>query len=188
MKKLLFVILLVLSACVEQPVKNDPTVHKTQLELIPLTVGNTWTYVDKSTGKQVKSLVEKSQIIDGVEWFKYNEVGDSFWVRNRGLEQFEAIDFFNEDKIQSSIENEALVLTTLTTEYMTPGVIKATSKPCSIPLKVPAGEFNCHIIQFEFGNNQFSKNYYAKGVGLIKNEFKADNKYTEIELINYQLK
>lgn len=180
MKKALFLWLIFLSGCIEK--------DSSQTGLVPLAVGNSWTYVDTETGEESTSSVESKQLVNGVYWFKYNELGDSFWVRNEGLDQFEAIDFFNEQQIDSTIGEEVLVLTTSKNKYAFQGIKSASYKRCDTLIKVPAGEFECHIIHFEFGEQLFSRNYYAEGIGLIKNQYQSSDGYTEVELVDYQLR
>ena len=95
---------------------------------------------------------------------------------------------FDAEQIDSAIEEEVLVLSTSKAEYTFPGIESASYQRCDKPINVPAGEFECHIIHFEFGEQLFSRNYYAEGIGLIKNQYQSSEGYTEVELVDYQLR
>ena len=166
MKYLIILTLFILSACSSQHKKPVDNIQK---ELIPLSIGNSWAYIDTVSGKKLYAKVDTKQEINGVTWYRYNEFGDLFWVRNEGEKQFEAIDYFGAKSIdQVSDINESVVLRTDVAAYEFSGDNKASYKPCSRPTKVPAGTFDCHIITFDLGEDQFSASYYAPGVGLIK--------------------
>jgi len=158
-------------------------------EIIPLSVGNSWAYIDITSGKKQYSKVEKEQIVNGMSWFKYNEFGDSFWVKNIGKKQYEAFDYFDLPSMDNKTPlKEVLIIRTDVSEYTFEGILRAEYQLCREPLKVPAGIFNCHIITFHFNKDQFSINYYAEGVGLIKNIYSVKGQKSNFELVSYDIK
>ena len=191
MKLLTIIILLALSACTSAPTTESSSSNEKQPGLVPLAVGNTWKYMENNNEKTIIiSSVEKSQSVNGVTWFLYNEMGDRFWVRNQGMEQYESYDSANMDSINFSNINEQLVLAKpdgkIKSYYVEQDLI--TYKPCLSPITVKAGTFECHTYTFDMGDGYYSISYYAKNIGVVLNKYNSNTGYSETELIEYNLK
>lgn len=155
--------------------------------LIPLAVGNQWSYIRTDTDEIAHSQVEKSQSVKGNTWYLYNEFGDRFWVRNEGLNQFEAADFFDTDFIDGDDIDEVKVINADKDSYSFDGIESASYKKCPDEITVPAGTFSCHIVIFDLGDGLHSEHYYAEGVGLLRHIYRSGEDRTMLELTDYQL-
>ena len=155
--------------------------------LIPLAVGNTWTYTRLETNETLQSKVEKSQNLNGTTWYLYNEVGERFWVRNEGMNQYEALDFYDAEEIKGEEIKTAMVLNVDAASYSFESVESASYRKCKTSITVPAGTFACHLIRFELGQGEYSENYFKEGIGLLKSTYHTSNDTRTIELVDYQL-
>lgn len=183
--------MLALSACSIAPITDMSAKIEKQPGLVPLAVGNNWKYMENGNKNSIiTSSVEKSQNVNGVTWFLYNEMGDRFWVRNVGLEQYESIDSANMDSINISNINEQLVLSkpdgNIKTYYVEQDSI--TYKPCLTPITVKVGTFECHTYTFDMGDGYYSTSYYVENIGVVFNKYNSNNGYSETELVEYTLK
>ncbi len=157
--------------------------------LIPLEIGNRWTFTELGNNTTHIVSVIKSSRADDNTWYQYNEFGDKFWLRNHNGYQYEATNAFDKDLPATVSHSEIVFYPPAKTPkiYKSSGGIIEYSK-CKKPLSVPAGTFHCHIYRVDMGQGNYSINYYAVGIGLIRNEYSTD-KGTEIyELSSYDIK
>ncbi len=151
--------------------------------------GSSWTYkVESKENHQVTNKVTEVMTVDGQNWYKLIEYGETFWVANKEHGQFEAINFFEDNPTQISKAEEVLV-------YKFPAKIGETwgnndSPTTYLGIKtiiVPAGEFECHMYNIDMGNGNYSKSCIAKNVGVVYNEARLENNSKEVSrLLHYK--
>ena len=165
--------------------------------LIPLQVGNTWSYTQTETDKSGKSLgrivvsarVVADQKIGSKHWFKYQEFGDDFWIRNGPGGQFEAV---LEDDETSPGKNTKEILYYRTSKNTLPfkyeleyGDMTLISKSKSVSTK--AGKFKCYHYQLVESDLKIDM-FIAPGKGLIKHRYEDESSVKTSELKSMTLK
>ncbi len=151
---------------------------------------SSWSYqVTKDNSKSViTNKVLELRTIDGQNWYKLSEYGEIFWVNNKEYGQVEAVNFYEKDPSPNSKAEEVIV-------FKYPAKIGETWENYGSPttylgiktVKVPAGEFECHMYNIDMENNNYSKTCIAKNIGPVYNEAALYNEPVEIsELINYK--
>jgi len=157
--------------------------------LIPLAVGNSWSYVQVGGTETATAEVLKSKNREGSSWFLYKEFGDIFWIRNDEEGQVEAINAFGVHELPGNLEEEVVLYSPgkAPTAYRNSGG-DTQYKSCEEQLTVPAGTFPCHIYTIDLGDGSSSVNYYSPGVGLIRNEFTTDTGTVIFELTEYRVR
>lgn len=182
---LLTVIIIGLSAC-------TPRYSRSDLEpdaLIPLSVGNSWNYVQVDGTKSGSAKVLKSSSHAGSSWFLYKEFGDIFWLKNEGGVQVEALNAFGEENLPVVLKEEII----FNSPDESPSVYESSGgkiqyRQCNEDLEVPAGRFPCHVYTIDLGDGTSSVNYYSQGVGLIRNDWTTDTGTVIFELTDYRVK
>ena len=191
---------------VKNRIEDDTSIKITELismrlrdkpvDLIPLQVGNTWNYsqseLDKSGKllgrKGVQAKVADEKKIGNKHWYKYQEFGDNFWVRNDTGGQYEAI---LDDEETSPNKNTKEILFYRYPAKATPtkyklefGEMTLVSKSTTVETK--AGKFACYhyrLVESELKIDMFM----SPGKGLVKNRFEDDRSIKITELISMQL-
>jgi len=157
--------------------------------LIPLDIGNRWVFTELGNNATHIVNVIKSSTANDNTWYLYNEFGDKFWLRNHNGYQYEAIDAFDKELPNSVTYSEIVFYPpdkTPDTYKSSGGDIKYSK--CEKPLTVPAGTFPCHIYRVDLGYGNYSINYYAIGIGLIRNEYATDRGTKIYELSSFNIK
>lgn len=142
--------------------------------LYPLETGKRWTYVvsQDETSREVTNQVEEKRTVDGRDWFRLVEYGDTFWVANGEDGQIEAVNFF--DRTPAPDEKAEIVLM-----FKYPAEPGETWEKHSSPTTylgkkkrtVPAGTFRCHEYRIDMQAESYSLSCIAIGVGVVYNEF-----------------
>jgi|AntRauTorcE11898_2_1112593.scaffolds.fasta_scaffold02014_4 hypothetical protein len=157
--------------------------------LIPLAVGNSWSYAQVGGIETATAEVLKSEHQMDSSWFLYKEFGDIFWLKNDEGDQVEAINAFGTRELPHRLEEEIIFYSPgegPTAYKISGGHIQYNS--CEEQLTVPAGTFPCHAYTIDLGDGISSVNYYSPGVGLIRNEFATDTGTVIFELTEYRVK
>jgi len=149
--------------------------------------GSSWTYqVDGNKRYKITNKIVEVKIVDGQNWYKLSEYGETFWVTNKEHGQFEAINFFEKTPSQIARAEEVLV-------FKYPAKVGETWNNNYSPttylgiynIIVPAGEFQCHMYKIDMGNGDYSKTCIAKDVGVVYNEAKLNKGSKEISKLLY---
>lgn len=149
--------------------------------------GSSWTYqVDGYKNYKVTNKVTEVKTIDGQNWYKLLEYGETFWVTNKEGGQFEAVNFFEKSPSQIDKAEEVLV-------FKFPAKIGEKWNNNSSPttylgvqtIIVPAGEFQCHMYNIDMGQSNYSNSCIAKDVGVVFNEAQLENKPKETSKLLY---
>lgn len=149
--------------------------------------GSSWTYqVEGEKNYEVTNEVVEVKTVDGQNWYKLVEFGETFWVANKEGGQYEAVNFF--EKMPSQIEKAEEVLI-----FKYPAKVGETwgnyySPTTYLGVKniiVPAGEFRCHMYYIDMGNGDYSKPCIAKNVGVVYSEAVLNNGPKEISKLLY---
>lgn len=149
--------------------------------------GSSWTYqVEGNENYKVTNEVIEVKTVDGQNWYKLVEYGETFWVTNKEHGQFEAINFFDKDPSQTDKAEEVLV-------FKFPAKVGETWSNNESPttylgiknIVVPAGEFECHMYYIGMGNENYSKSCIAKHIGVVYNEARLENNSKEVSKLLY---
>lgn len=156
--------------------------------LIPLSVGNSWSYQRVGGDATASAKVLKSESRGGASWFLYKEFGDVFWLKNEEGNQVEAVNAFDKFDLPEKLEQEVVFYS----PAKAPAAYSSSGgsiqyRSCEKSLKVPAGIFPCHVYTIDLGEGNSSVNYYSPGVGLIRNEFTTDSETVIFELTDYRV-
>lgn len=175
MRTYLFILLLVSQAASAEP-------------LFYFHVGTAWTYeVEGSTTSTVTNTVSEVRTVNGKNWYKLVEYGETFWVGNTERGQVEAVNFFDGNPEQLDEPEEVLI-------FKYPATVGETWNNAGSPttykgkqtITVPAGIFDCHVYFIDMGLGYYSKSCIANNVGVVYNEAILENGVKEIsKLIKY---
>ena len=110
-------------------------------------------------------------MVDGLEWYKYNDGSDIFWVRNDIRGQYEAVFIPEDGEDIYSGEELFFAIPDIGDEkrydvFMGKMIVSADR----VHVAVPAGSFECY--KYVFTENDFRSEFYvAEGVGIVRNYF-----------------
>lgn len=141
--------------------------------LFELHVGAEWLYEMEGTeNRQGVVRIETAHAVDGVLWYRLNEFGEVFWIRNGDGGQIEALNV-DEDgpHMRGDADDELLVFhypaeagerwSFFDTEVTYQGVRS---------MSLPAGGFDCHAYHLDMGDGDYSLSCFTPEVGLVYNE------------------
>lgn len=157
--------------------------------IFSLHVGDKWIYqIEGGSTNSATNSVAEVRTINGKNWYKLIEFGDSFWVRNTDLGQVEAVNFFDRTPDQFDVADEVLV-------FKYPAKVGETWPNNDSPvtyrgvktITVPAGTFDCHEYYIDLGGDYYSLYCIAINIGIIYNEAVLYNRTKEIsKLVRYE--
>jgi hypothetical protein len=186
--------LILLSGCSGQPVdesaKQMPVEEPPIIEVIPLTVGNSWHYQINGASSVVESsYIEKKERWGDVQWYLMNNLGVRSWVRNSRQGQVEAVKFLGNsgDKKGRLVENLVMKFPYRESENYTTDYAEVSVQNCLRPVKVPAGEFKCVKYTYSANDGDYYIHYVVPEVGIVKSESYKDGKVKVAELKVYRL-
>lgn len=166
-------------------------------DLIPLKVGNSWTYIQEVSlnGELIEkdtiaSSIEKSNVYNNKQWFFMNELGYDYIVRNGEEGQFEldtlkALDDGNFKEVlmfKKKVDNPQR-------SYQVYDDITVTLSENTFPVKTILGDFDCIKYTLDYQEkNEYIEFYITPGIGVIQHRWFEKGKITTITLIDYDLK
>jgi len=178
-------------------------------EIIPLQIGNTWTYSCERIYENGEveldtaiNIVKSKKLVDDEEWFESFEFGYTYYTKNIKGDIWE-LDTVEDDKDKKPKFEEVMFIKNpienLGNDYdYYEGLYFEISKRTHL-IKTPKGEFECYKYDLydDYDNELFLTAYLAPGVGVIKyktfdiDPFNKKNTRTcdeEFLLIDYTLK
>ncbi len=165
-------------------------------QLIPLEVGNTWTYIrtiriDQQIIKTDTSYssIEKSVQIESKTWFISREDGYDYLVRDEGGQQFE-LDSTIVDP-QGRYKEFLVFGIPGKGEKLSYKVGQETVTVAAVKGKVitAAGKFKCLKYEFRspYDSDGYIDTYISPGVGIVKVIMASGKEITELKLIAYHI-
>ncbi|PXF31531.1 hypothetical protein WH50_09515 [Pokkaliibacter plantistimulans] len=173
-------------------INQDDFINHAVDAVVPLKVGNSWSYVvNGDPARLVSSKVEKIQMLNGQPWYYYDVLGTGHWVRgNADGSLDEAVDFYQAPALTEAtprVEQNLVSPNGQQRDYQNEGGW-INYQHCKLPLRVPAGVFDCDMYTFKTGINEKRIEFYAKGVGLVKVEIQRLQGIETYALQQYQVK
>jgi len=144
--------------------------------LFPLEVGRYWKYQVK--GKQesrAENSIAASLKIGNTEWFESIEYGERFWIRNGKQGQVEAVNLYGKGENAAVFENidpkvihEELMFKFPAEKGESWSTLDNTIRyEGKQIIKVPSGEYNCHMYSITQYAQTYSHSCIAEGVGIV---------------------
>lgn len=171
--------------------------QEAQSGLIPLKVGNTWNYSLSRYDKAGKLLgredatakVAEEKKVGPKTWYKLNEFGDDFWVRDDAEGQYEAVLNYEEETSPDRRTRESLFYRYPVDE--TPFKYKLefgemTVVSDSTEVTTNAGKFSCYHYQLVETDLKIDM-FIARGKGLVKHRFEDEAEVSVAELESMRL-
>lgn len=154
--------------------------------LLPLADGNRWTFVSEDDPSvTMQALVTESRTVDGETWYRYEEFGYGYWVRNVGEEQWQAT---SEPVDEAPGRMVALADPAGAPDWYPYDGLVVEYEACEEPMTVPAGTFDCYVYTFEFSDEHYTRSVFAPGVGMIHTTFEQGSDVRAVALQDYVLK
>lgn len=159
-------------------------------ELYPLTVGSWWQYkVAGENDTQTTSRITESKVIGSETWYRLVDHGATYWIRNGGEGQLEAIALFGTDGNAPAQD----LAETLVFKY--PVALGETYAMGEDQVRVDGertittagGEFVCTMYIIELGGGDFASQCITPGVGPVEIEFFSDGHRSVSRLIDYHI-
>ncbi|WP_417585875.1 hypothetical protein [Nitrincola sp.] len=157
--------------------------------LFSLTVGAKWIYeLEGGTSKTITNSIKEVRTVDGKDWYRLSEYGETFWVRNTEQGQVEAVNFVNQDPDQLNNPEEILVFKYPAEVGETwPNMGSPTTYKGIQTYTVPAGTFDCHEYYIDLGEGYYSRSCIAIDIGVVYNVAVLDGGKKEVsKLIRYE--
>ncbi|MCK8517154.1 hypothetical protein M0534_12565 [Methylonatrum kenyense] len=163
------------------------TVGLVQAEpLLPLADGNRWIFISEDDPSvTMEALVTESRTVDGETWYRYEEFGYGYWLRNVGPEQWQAN---SEPRDEAPGHMVALADPATAPDWYPYDGLVVDYEACEEPMTVPAGTFDCYVYTFEFGDDLYTRSVFAPGVGMIHTTFEQGSEVRAVVLKDYVLK
>ena len=154
--------------------------------LLPLADGNRWIFVSEDDASvTMEALVTESRTVEGETWYRYEEFGYGYWLRNVGEEQWQAT---SEPDDEAPGHMVALADPATAPDWYPYDGLVVEYEACEEPMMVPAGTFDCYIYTFAFSDELYTRSVFAPGVGMIHTTFEQGSDVRAVALQDYVLK
>ena len=172
--------------------------EKKELEVIPLKVGNEWTYEFKvfrdgeiDSVSTITNRVTDSISIEGNTWFVMNEFDADFFLRNNEHGQLEytpnSLSIDGKNSQQLFFPYPVSIDTSFEVNYSTSTMF---SNHSLVEVGSPAGRFKCYeYLLKDIEDEQHYVHYFVHpGIGIVKYENKTADYFETAELTAWNLK
>ncbi|MBZ2190548.1 hypothetical protein K8B33_15670 [Alcanivorax sp. JB21] len=146
-------------------------------ELFALNAGAEWFYeMEGGEAPEAVVRIDETRSVHGVVWYRLDEFGDVFWVRNGDGGQIEAVEAGDNGPDEKRFYEEVLVFRypaepgerweLFDTEFTYQGLR---------PVDVPAGRFDCHAYHLDMGDGRYALSCFVPKIGLVYSESVLDD-------------
>lgn len=171
--------------------------HGISQSMIPLSVGNKWTYIKTVTHNGVVSqqdttysYIKKTIVLNGKTWYVSHEDGEDYTVRTENDEQYEIETLEGVAHANQEFLIYGLPQKHRKRSYNTP-YDKVTVGNKHYTLKTKLGTFKCLRYRFTAFNEEqtsdYIDTYICVGIGIIKIKMFSEQENTEFVLVDYTL-